>query len=163
VSRVMHSCPSCGSMLTKARSPSDHRRLFALINKAFLHWPHNHEFKPDSADHLRAYLQCRAGHCTSTPVFVDDVDTSAFTKEQMDVAFRLVAVAVASTVKAALEEGDYAFPRIRGLTAVVYRPRSIAWASLDQKAFGPIREAIETEIEIALGVKADELLKAEAA
>ena len=159
----MKSCPHCGCDLVKPRSPADHRRLFALFNKAFHQWPHAHEFKPDSSEHLRAYLQCKAGYRVSTPVFVDDPGISAFTQEQQNVAFRMVESTVTATVAATLAEGDYAFPRVRGNTAVVYRPRSIAWAALDQRAFVPIREAIEAEIETALGVKADQLLREEAA
>jgi hypothetical protein len=153
-------CPSCGHVFAKARSAPDHRRLFGLIAKAYEQWPHNHEFQPTSAEHLRAYLQCRAGHSVSTPVFVD---LELFPEDKRDVAVKLVALAVEASIKAALAEGDYAFTRVHGDAIAVFRPKSIAWSSLDQKAFGPIREAIEAEIEAALGVKCDALLRAEAA
>lgn len=157
---TMTACADCGSVLTKPRSAADHRRLFGLIAKAYLHWPHDHEFKPQSAEHLRAYLQCKAGHYISTPVFVD---LDLFPEDKRDVASKLVALAVEAAIKAALAEGDYAFTRVVGDTITVFRPKSIAWSVLDQKAFGPIREAIETEIEAALRVTCEQLLKAEAA
>jgi hypothetical protein len=148
-------------MLTKGRSAADHRRLFGMIGKAFDQWPEAHEFQPASVDQLRAWLTCRAGHYDSTPIFVEDIEL--FPKEKRDVAFKLVALAVEAAVKAALAEGSYAFTRVHGDAIAVFRPRSISWSTLDQKAFGPIREAIETEIESALGVRADQLLREEAA
>lgn len=155
-----HTCPSCGVNLTKARSPQDHRRLFAIIAKAFEAWPHEQEFQPDSADHLRAYLQCKAGHYVSTPIFVD---IDEFPEDKKHVAVKLVALAVEAAVKAAVAEGDFAFTRIHGDAIAVFRPRSISWSTLDQRQFGPIREAIEHEIELALGVTCDQLLQERAA
>lgn len=154
------SCPKCGHVLAKVRSPQDHRRLFGLIAKAYLHWPETHEFQPASAEHLRAYLQCKAGHFISTPVFVE---LELFPEDKRDVASRLVALAVEAAVKAALSEGDFAFTRVHGDAIAVFRPKSIAWATLDQRQFVPIRESIEAEIEAALKVKCDQLLREEAA
>lgn len=154
-------CPECGCLLTKARSLPDHKRLFSLISKAYEHWPETSEFRPSSAEHLRAYLACRAGHYDSTPIFVENIEL--FPEEKRDVAFKLVALAVEAAVKAALAEGSYAFTRVHGDAIAVFRPKSISWSTLDQKAFGPIREAIEAEIENALGVKVDQLLREEAA
>ncbi len=162
MSRVAHSCPHCGSMLTKPRSSPDHRRLFALIAKAFHQWPEASEFQPTSAEHLRAYLQCKVGYHECTPVFTGNLRLSPEDK-QGNVAFQLVTAAVEATVAASLAEGTYAFVRVHGDTVAVFRPKSIAWSELDQKAFGPIREAIEAEIESALGVTCEALLRAEAA
>jgi len=148
-------------ILTKPRSSQDHRRLFALIQKAFEHWPETNEFRPSSAEHLRAYLQCKAGHYECTPVFVDDIHL--FPEEKRGIAFKLVSLAVEAAVAAALAEGSYAFTRVHGDAIAVFRPKSISWASLDQRAFAPIREAIEHEIEQVIGVKADALMREEAA
>lgn len=161
MSRHEKSCPECGSLLTRGRSLQDHRRLFGMIGKAFENWPEAHAFQPASVDQLRAWLTCRAGHYESTPIFVEDIQL--FPEEKRDVAFKLVSLAVEAAVKAALAEGSYAFTRIHGDAIAVFRPKSIAWSQVDQKAFGPIREAIENEIEAALGCRVDQLLKAEAA
>ena len=161
MTRPAHSCPECGAVLTKSRSSQDHRRLFGMIAKAFLHWPETHEFQPSSAEQLRAWLQCRAGHYESTPIFVENINL--FPEDKRDVAFKLVRLAVEAAVSAALAEGSYAFTRVHGDAIAVFRPKSIAWSSLDQKAFGPLREAIEAEIENAIGVPVDQLLREKAA
>jgi len=161
MTRVMHSCPSCGTVLTKGRSGPDHRRLFGIIAKAYENWPETHEFQPTSAEQLRAWLQCRAGHHECTPIFVENIQL--FPEDKRDVAFKLVSLAVEAAVKAALAEGSYAFTRVHGDAIAVFRPRSISWSAMDQKEFGPLRDAIQEEIESALGVTCEQLLRAEAA
>ena len=150
----LHHCPHCGVELVKVRSVKDHRRFFGVIAKAFDNWPEAHEFQPTSSEHLRAWLLCRAGYHT-----VETIPVEHSGAEVQPAILKLVSLAVEGSVKAALAEGDYAFTRVHGSGIAVFRPKSIGFATLDQKAFGPLREAVEQIIEIAIGVKADELLK----
>jgi hypothetical protein len=46
---------------SKPRSGPQHRRLFALINAAWKHWPETHEVQCGSPEGLRDYLQIKAG------------------------------------------------------------------------------------------------------
>jgi hypothetical protein len=52
------------AMLTLGRRKRHHDALFAYIGDAFENWPHSHPFRPDSAEHLRAWLLVEAGHST---------------------------------------------------------------------------------------------------
>jgi len=52
-------CPHCGG---KKRSNPQHNRFFKLIDVAYHHWPEKIEFQPDSSEHLRAWLLCKAGY-----------------------------------------------------------------------------------------------------
>jgi len=153
-------CPECGAILTKPRSIQDHRRFFAVIAAAYNNWPHGHPFQPSSAEHLRAYLLVEAGYAETTPVFVE-LDAVPEAARQSTV--KLVSLAVEAAIAAALAQKAYAFVRVMGDTIVVSRPKSINFAALSQREFGPVRQACEGIIEAALGVKADEALKARAA
>lgn len=65
-------CVRCGAVnevqekpAAKPRSTPQHRRMFALFDGAWFHWqeaPDDHDFKPKSRNHLRYYLEMRAGH-----------------------------------------------------------------------------------------------------
>lgn len=146
-------CPNCGFPLAehaRARSPQDHRRFFAMIHATFHHWPENHpEFQPDSAEHLRAWLLCKAGYREVTTIPVE------FAEDQPAV-LRLVALAAEGAVKAAK---GYAFIRPHGSALAVFSAKSIAWDKLDQSQFHDIRNEVEAVIEEETGLKAADLLK----
>jgi hypothetical protein len=148
----MTNCPNCGFKLSehaKARSPSDHRRFFAVIHAAFHHWPENSEFQPDNAEHLRAYLLCKAGYRDVTTIPVE------FAEDQ-PALLRLVSLAAEGAVKAAK---GYAFIRPHGSALAVFSAKSIAWDRLDQKGFNKIREAVESVITAETDLKPDDILK----
>ena len=151
MSKPLHSCPHCGSMLTKARSGPMHKRFFALIEAAFQHWSERSEFQPDDAEHLRKWLLCKANYRQSTEIPV------AYSEGNPTLTAE-TAIAIQAALK---EAGSHAFirPHPDGGSVVVYRARSIAWDKLDQKAFAPVAEAVEAVIEAELGVDADTLLK----
>lgn len=157
MSRALHSCPHCGAILTKVRSPQDHKRFFAIIHRAFEHWPETHEFRPANEDHLRAYLLVSVGYF--------DVQTIPLDAElaQNPHLLTLAKLTVEATMAAALRDRDYAFPRFSAAGCEILRAKSINWQTLDQRAFGPIREAVEDFIEAALGVPAETLLREKAA
>ena len=145
-------CPNCGFKLTehsKARSPADHRRFFKLIGATYHHWPESSEFQPDNAEHLRAYLLCKAGYRDVTTIPVE------FGEDQ-PVLMRLVALAAEAAVKAAK---GFAFIRPHGQALAVFFAKSIAWDKLDQKHFNKIRDAVEEVIEAETGMKPDDILK----
>lgn len=148
----LHSCPHCGGVLTKGRSLPDHRRFFGLIAAAFEQWPEDHSFTPESAEHLRAWLTCKAGWRESTPIHMPDMAT-----DRMKDLFRL---SIEAAIAAA---GGTAFVvPYRDVVAVI-RPKSIAWDKIDQKEFGKLRDAVSDVIEAEIGVKADDLLREKAA
>lgn len=133
-------CPHC------SRSSEDHRRFFGLVKAAFDQWPETHEFQPDNAEHLRAYLLCRVGHRKTTVIETEEPASAVLVVE--------------AAFKAA---GSYAFVRPYGAGLAVYAPRSLSWDKLDQKKFNPIRDEVSAVIESVIGVSADQLLKEKAA
>lgn len=141
------SCPHCGGVLTKHRSEPDHRRFFAVIVAAFTQWPEQHEFQPSSAEHLRAWLLCKAGHYDVTTIPMEH-DHPALTK--------LAVLAAEAAVKAA---GAYAFIRPHGHALAVFSAKSIAWDKVSQKDFWPIRQAVEDVIAAEIGIDAETLLR----
>ena len=104
-------CPSCGVDLAepqkkwKRRSVPQHRRYFALVRAAYYHWPEKHELKPQSEEHLRKWLQAKAGHRV-----VETVDTEGMTQEQS------LALMVAHIVYS-----------VRSTQCVWHRPMIIFW------------------------------------
>ena len=157
MSRTVHSCPHCGCELTKPRSLADHRRFFAMIRHALMHWPENHEFRPSNEDHLRAWLLVSAGYF--------DVQSVPINEEiaQNPHLLTLARLTIEATVEAAYRDRDFAFPRFSAAGCEILRAKSINWETLDQRAFGPIREAVEDLVEANVGVKVDQLLRSQAA
>jgi len=142
-------CPHCKRETKAPRSPADHRRFFGLIRAAYHHWPEAHEFTPDSEEHLRKWLLCKAGYRDVTMIPVE------FADDQPGLV-RLITIAAEGAVKAA---GGYAFLRPHGDGIAVFAAKSIKWDSLDQRGFHEIRSAVETVIETETGMKPDEMLK----
>jgi hypothetical protein len=141
-------CPHCGKMISKPRSVEDHRRLFAAIAAAHAQWPEAHEFQPDNAEHLRAWLTCKAGYRETTVLRLP-----GSLSEQMQLLFRL-------GIEAALAGGRgpaFVVP-IEGGVAVV-RPKSISFSTLGQSAFAEVRSAIEDVIAAETGLQPDDLLR----
>jgi hypothetical protein len=116
-----------------------------------MHWPDSHEFRPDSPEHLRAYLLCKAGHRKVREINV------AYSDHNPQLA-KLTALAIEAAIK---EAGAIAFvrPDAVGGRVAVYTPKSVNWTECNQKDFAKVAEAVEQIIEDAIGIKADDLLK----
>ena len=153
-------CPVCGFTdkgKGKPRSIDQHRRFYGLVAKAFEHWPDHAEFRPESAEHLRKYLICRAGpqwrNVTEIPV--------PFAEDQPGLT-RLAAHLMQQAAEAA---GGYAFPRVdmNGGRVALYTAKSIKFAEMPHLEFCALSEAVDEVIKAEMGVEPDQLLKAEAA
>lgn len=145
----MTTCPHCKQPIKAPRSPADHRRFFGVIRAAFHHWPEAHDFQPDSDQHLRKWLLCRAGYRDVTTIPCEFA-------EHEPAVLKLVALAAEGAVKAAK---GHAFIRPHGAGIAVFSAKSIKWDELDQKAFGKVREAVEEVIRAEIGIDPDQLLK----
>lgn len=139
----MTTCPHCGS---KPRSSEDHRRFFALISAAFDQWPEGADFTPDNAEHLRAWLLCKANYRKTT--MIETYEPAA------------TAVAIEAAFRAA---DTYAFVRPYGDGVAVYSPKSLRFDKTDQKAFNAVRDEVSSIIESVIGVTAEQLLREKAA
>lgn len=172
MSEVEHHCPHCGVSLTqwlkqiiariRLRSRADHNRLFALIEKAIPQWPENHEFQPRDAEHLRSWLLVKVGHINVKSIpYPDPKSCEEF--PALKAIFRLT---VESTGKAFEDDAGYVDYRVSSSGVEVVKARSISERNgtvVGQKAFAPIREAVEALIEEVIGVPAEQLLRARAA
>lgn len=153
-------CPVCGHTdrgKGKPRSIDQHRRFYGLVKAAFDHWPEHAEFRPESAEHLRKYLICRAGpqwrNVTEIPV--------PFAEDQPGLT-RLAAHMMQQAAEAA---GGYAFPRVdmNGGRVALYTAKSIRFGEMSHLDFCALSDAVDEVLRAEIGVSADELLKAEAA
>jgi hypothetical protein len=135
-------CPTKGG-----RSLPQHRRYFALIKAAHMHWPETHEFQPDNEDHLRKWLQCKAGHYSTTRIEVPSADPAIMT---------LARLAAESAVKAA---GGTAWIKPVEHTLIVFTPKSIAFDKLGHKEACRLFDEVAGVLEAEIGIKADDLMR----
>lgn len=151
-------CPCCAfEMNAKRRSVPDHRRFFALIRAASMHWPETHSFQPSGAtahakaEHLRKFLLVKAGHRERQELPLE------FAADQPGLT-KLIGVAI----KAAMDRGggyvEIATPADGGAVAI-YSAASMDYRTLSQSEFAPVRAAIEDLIASVIGADGDELLK----
>ena len=120
---------------------------------AFDNWPEQHAFQPSSAEHLRAWLLCKARWFTVETHELSDDPTM---REKM-VAFG--EALIDGVNKQAKESTEFRFGRWHGSSYAVFSPRTIAWGPVGQKEFGPVREAVSEIIALEVGVTADKLLQ----
>lgn len=148
MTRAPEHCPECGFVLSdgkKPRSIDQHRRYFAVMRAAFMHWPETHERQFANAEELRAYLQMKAGHREIGA----QIPLSGMSKER---AMLLAEAAIRGA-------GSYAMPVIHGDTLVIFKPKSIRFSSLGHQAFCALNSDIDAIIEKEIGVNGDRLLK----
>jgi len=130
----------------RPRSPKAHRHFFAIIDKAFQNWPDTHPFQPDSAEHLRAWLEVKAGHrdiilADPSGPMVEFIKAVLKRIEDADIGFR------------------YGFPAVKGDMIAVAFPRSISWSTLSQEEFSPIANEIYAILEDIIGVDTATLIE----
>ena len=152
-------CPTCGQKDRRPRSPNDHRRFFAAIGAAFHHWPERHSFRPESAEHLRAWLLCKAGYHKVDVVEIPDDLLDHLPEEIQHVVLNILGAIVHKSIEVAKADDEFTFERAHNNSIAVFKPRSIAFDTLDQKGFGALREAVEEVIEGELGITVDQILK----
>jgi hypothetical protein len=154
----MTCCPHCGSGLDpvkgKPRSVDQLRRFFGVLRGMYSNWPEAAEFQPESEEHLRKWVLCKAGHREATDIPMEFMDNGPVT--------RLAGLAIEMAIKAA---GAFAFvrPDSAGGRVRVYRAKSIAFDKLDQSTFNRLNDEVEAVYFAETGIKADNLLKSRAA
>lgn len=132
--------------MKKPRSVDQHRRFFALVKAAFDHWPESAAFRPDSAEHLRAYLTVKAGRRIVNTYYVS-ADASEFA--------RLIPVIVATMLRKHAWAWNVGDSELR-----VCVPESIAFDQMGHNEFCALNDDVAQVIEAESGLRADDLLKA---
>ena len=144
----MKHCPHCGCDLAppkpgKPRSVPQHRRFHALIRAALNHWPESHAFQPQTEEHLRRYLQCKAGYHT-----VDTIDTADMASEHIGPA-----------LVAALHGKTHPFVKAAGTKIYIFVSKSISFDELPHLAACALFDAVAEVIEAETGQRVDEMLR----
>lgn len=142
----MTTCPHCHKNI-KGRSHAQHRRYFAIMKLAFDNWPESHEFQPDDADHLRKWLQVKAGYRT-----VQDIDIARTDPRSLTIMQATLTAAMKAT-------GDYAWIKPHGKRMYVIASKSIAFDKMGPAEFGALCDDVARVIEQETGIKADDLMK----
>lgn len=141
-------CPHCGVSLEapkrgKPRSVPQHRRYFALVRAAWMHWPEKHNFRPQSEEHLRRWLQAKSGHRE-----VVTIDTLEMTPAQ----------AVSAVAGAMRNAGPYAFVSNVETKLYVVTSKSVSFDDLPHISACALFDAVAEVIEVETGIKADEMI-----
>lgn len=156
----MSECLVCGyheKGRGKPRSIDQHRRFYGLVKKAFEHWPEKSGFQPENEDHLRQWLICAAGP-QWREFATQDVPPKLRNAELAPFVDKL-----AGSIRE--RTGRYPFPRLNDWTwkLTVYTARSIKFSEMPHLDFCALSNAVDEVIEAEMGVKPDDLLKAQAA
>lgn len=137
-------CPHCGCDTgkpppRKLRSVPQHRRAFAMIRAAYDHWPETHQFRPESEEHLRAWLICKASYHTVQTIDLDATEPAA--------AVVMIAAAYA-------QAGRWHFTKTSGTRLHVFAPKSMAFDQMPHHQactlFDDIAEMIEAETDLRI-------------
>ena len=145
----MSKCCVCGCYAgveaKKPRSVEQIRRYFALVRRAYHHWPEQHERQFASEEEFRKWVQVRAGACEvggSVPL--------------TGVSRARALMLAEATIRAA---GQYAIPVIQGDNLVVWRPISIRFATMRHGEFTDLVRRVEEVIEAETGLRVDDLMR----
>lgn len=141
-------CEHCGSFPSpkagKPRSVPQNARFHALIKAAFLHWPERADlFQPGSEQHLRKWVQAKAGHRNVATVDVANMDQTQ------------ALVAVAAAIKAA---GEHHYVEAAGTKFYIITSKSIAFDELPHLAACALFDDVADVIEAETGLKVDEIM-----
>lgn len=151
----MTKCPHCLCDIDpekgKPRSVEQLRRFFAMLRAMFSHWPEKVEFQPDSLEHLRKWVLCKAGHRDATDIPV------AFAEDQPGLT-KLAAIAIEAAIKAA---GGFPFVRAHpdGGLVRVFKAKSIAFDKLGQAEFNRLNDEVELAYASETGLDPEQVLK----
>lgn len=141
-------CEHCGGYPSphrgKPRSVPQNARYHAMIKAAYMHWPERADlFQPGSIEHLRKFLQAKAGHRN-----VATVDTAGMTRMQS-------VVAIAAAIKAA---GEHHYVEAAGTKFYIITSKSIAFDELKHLAACALFDDVADVIEAETGLKVDEIM-----
>lgn len=142
-------CPVCGFHATprkgRQRSLPQHRRYFSLMHAVLHHWPETHERQFADIHELRAWLQMKAG-------WRDVAAQIPIVGMPRDKTIMIVEAAIRAA-------GSNALPVLHGSTMVIFKPRSISFATMGPQEFGHLNDEVERVIRQETGLEPDQLMK----
>lgn len=139
-----------GAMLKKwlkqPRSTPHHRRFMAMVKVAYENWPHNHDFQPSCAEHLRKWAEMSVGHREC----VAQIDLADLPPKQ-----------VVAVVRGALKAAKaYAHPAIGGHTLYIWVARSIAYDKLPHAQAVRLYQDVEDFLRSESGIEFERMMEA---
>jgi len=115
------------------------------VSASFEHIPEDYEHQFSTVTEWRKFLEMKAGWREIGA----QIELRRVSKEQ---AMMLAEVAIRGT-------GSMAFPVIHKDTLVIFRPKSISFASMPHLEFCALNDAVENVIRDIIGVEPEQLLK----
>ena len=149
-------CPHClcdlDQIKGKPRSVEQLRRFYAVLRKAYFHWPEREGlFQPHSMEHLRKWVLCQAGHrVVATTLILPGSGNPGRLAAMMEFAEKLLAM-------------SHRFGRWRGTTLAVYEAKSIAFDKLGQAEFNRLNDEVEAVYKAEADLDAETLLTEQSA
>ena len=137
-------CPTCGAKTKSIRSVDQHRRIFAVVRAAFLHWPETNSRQFPPAEGRRKYLKMPAGNREPAA----RIPPIATRKEQ-------AIILAEAAIRAA---GAFAVPEVHGAELVIWKPQSINFASLSHLKFCDLNRAVDEVLVEQMDMTGDQLL-----
>jgi hypothetical protein len=143
------SCPGCGLVLHDVRSAPEHRGFFAYLTFALKHWPPAgfEDFKPTTAEELRAWVEIRAGHKKPSRIY------TFRTPKQAEISADFAKADMAADRL----EGIYSwFVPLSDSSFEVQRAASIAWDKLGEARFNKLVNEVSAIIKDIVGISFQE-------
>jgi hypothetical protein len=142
-------CPNCEATfdlnkIGKPRSPEQHKRFWALMNAAYMHWPEGHNEQFSCMNDLRVWLTMKAGWRT-------EVARLPVIGMKIDLARALAEAAIRAA-------GTHARPVIYKDKIVIFAPKSIRFDRMNHLNFCSLNDAVADVIKSEMHITADELL-----
>ncbi len=134
--------------LTKLRSMPQHNLFFAAMTDAYENWPYGYnKFTPESPEHLRAWAECKVGHCDylDFPLVDSDVQKTIELLEHLTNRIRA--------------KDKWAFLRVGETNVRVYTSRTINHDECEQYNFAPVAHEVFMLLEGIIGHKFETFLK----
>jgi len=144
-----HTCPHCGGIFEDAkahkRSTPQHRRFMAICRAAYFSWPDTHEFRPISEQHLRYYLEMRAGNFSITKqARIESTDPHKL--------YALMSAFMRHS------EDHTLFVELDGNLLIQKKVGSVSYEAMGPTEFGRLKDAVCEIIEAEIGIAAEKLL-----
>ena len=137
-------CKSCKQKLPSPRNLQRLALLFAILEPALTQWPEDYEFQPQSTEHLRAWLLCKA-HWAETR----DLEIGGPSKSH---AIRAVQYFMDSG-----KGWKFYKPTSKGIRE--YTPKSISFGKCREAEFKAVLNSITEILESIIGVPVEALIK----
>lgn len=137
--------------IMKERSSPHHRLFFAAIRLAFDNWPEQHPEQFATAEELRGWLLCKAGHCSQIKLELDHPNYACKSSEMF--SFFIQKAFGQRTI----------FFKSHGSLLIGYVPESIAKDKVDQTEFTVISQKVSDVLKAETNMSLDDFKQEQAA